>query len=247
MLGELHDGRRRERLGVRRDAEPVGRRQRRAGLDVGQPVGGRQARARRRGARRPGSPAPGRSRPGTPATSRSRRRRRAPPDVRGPRRDPMSPCGRRSVVSAIAERAYGRRPWGSCRCWTSRSSTTATPRTPWSATAPRARSAPARSATAARSSSTPTAGVDPAILDAYERTGFYVFEGVLDQDELDDIERDVIEILDRAPVTKGADDRPPRPPGPRRRRPGPQHRLGQAAVGPVRRHRAPRTAATRRR
>ena len=46
--------------------------------------------------------------------------------------------------------------------------------------------------------------LDPAILDAYERHGFYIFEGVLDQDELDDIERDVAEILERAPVTKGA-------------------------------------------
>ncbi len=46
--------------------------------------------------------------------------------------------------------------------------------------------------------------VDPAILEAYERTGFYVFEGVLGPEELEDIERDVIEILDRSPVTKGA-------------------------------------------
>jgi hypothetical protein len=46
--------------------------------------------------------------------------------------------------------------------------------------------------------------LDPAILEAYERTGFYIFENVLGQDELDDIERDVAEMLDRAPVTKGA-------------------------------------------
>ena len=54
--------------------------------------------------------------------------------------------------------------------------------------------------------------LDPAILDAYEAHGFYVFEGVLGQDELDDIERDVADMLDRAPVTKGADvDRHGRP------------------------------------
>jgi hypothetical protein len=54
--------------------------------------------------------------------------------------------------------------------------------------------------------------LDPAILDAYEEHGFYIFTGVLGQDELDDIERDVIDMLDRAPVTKGADvDRHGRP------------------------------------
>jgi hypothetical protein len=42
------------------------------------------------------------------------------------------------------------------------------------------------------------------ILDAYRRCGFYIFESVLAQDELDDIERDVAELLERAPVTKGA-------------------------------------------
>jgi hypothetical protein len=54
--------------------------------------------------------------------------------------------------------------------------------------------------------------LDPAILDAYWRDGFYIFEGVLQQDELDDIERDVADILERAPVTKGAEvDRHGRP------------------------------------
>ena len=54
--------------------------------------------------------------------------------------------------------------------------------------------------------------LDPAILDAYEEHGFYVFTGVLGPAELDDIERDVIDMLDRAPVTKGADlDRHGRP------------------------------------
>lgn len=46
--------------------------------------------------------------------------------------------------------------------------------------------------------------LDPAILAAYDRCGFYVFDGVLGDDELDDIERDVAAMLDNAPVTKGA-------------------------------------------
>jgi hypothetical protein len=46
--------------------------------------------------------------------------------------------------------------------------------------------------------------VDPTILDAYEEHGFYVFTGLIGQDELDDIERDVIDMLDRAPVAKGS-------------------------------------------
>lgn len=54
--------------------------------------------------------------------------------------------------------------------------------------------------------------LDPAILDAYERIGFYVFEGVLGQDELDDIERDVADIIERLPAAKGAElDRHGRP------------------------------------
>ena len=46
--------------------------------------------------------------------------------------------------------------------------------------------------------------LDPAILDAYSRCGFYIFEGVLKEDELEDIERDVADMLERAPVTKDA-------------------------------------------
>jgi len=54
--------------------------------------------------------------------------------------------------------------------------------------------------------------IDPAILDAYGRHGFYIFEGVLGAEELADIERDVADLLDRAPVTKGAElDRHGRP------------------------------------
>lgn len=46
--------------------------------------------------------------------------------------------------------------------------------------------------------------LDPTILDAYSRHGFYVFEGVLDAEERDDLEAGVADMLDRAPVTKGA-------------------------------------------
>jgi hypothetical protein len=42
------------------------------------------------------------------------------------------------------------------------------------------------------------------ILDAYWRCGFYVFENVLQADELTDIEADLHNILDRLPVEKGA-------------------------------------------
>jgi hypothetical protein len=46
--------------------------------------------------------------------------------------------------------------------------------------------------------------VHPDILDAYWRTGFYVFEGVLGAEELADIESDVQDILDRLPAEKGS-------------------------------------------
>jgi len=46
--------------------------------------------------------------------------------------------------------------------------------------------------------------LDPAIVDAYWRCGLYIFEGLLDQQELKDIESDIAEILARAPVTKDA-------------------------------------------
>ena len=41
------------------------------------------------------------------------------------------------------------------------------------------------------------------IVEAYWRCGFYVFENVIEQDELADIEQDVLNILDRAPVEPG--------------------------------------------
>lgn len=44
----------------------------------------------------------------------------------------------------------------------------------------------------------------PEILEAYWRTGFYVFEGVLAAGELADIEADLQDILSRLPVRKGA-------------------------------------------
>ena len=40
-------------------------------------------------------------------------------------------------------------------------------------------------------------------LDAYWRYGFYVIEGLLDQAELDDLEADIADVLDRAPVAAG--------------------------------------------
>ena len=46
--------------------------------------------------------------------------------------------------------------------------------------------------------------LDAQITDAYSRHGFYVFQGLLSQKEQKDIERDVSEILARAPVTKDA-------------------------------------------
>lgn len=42
------------------------------------------------------------------------------------------------------------------------------------------------------------------IIDAYWRCGFYVFEGVLQADELADIETDIKSILDRLPVAQGS-------------------------------------------
>ncbi len=58
----------------------------------------------------------------------------------------------------------------------------------------------------------PDGSLDPAILDSYWRHGFYVFEGVLGPEELAEIERDLVDLLDRAPVSPGAEtDRHGRP------------------------------------
>jgi hypothetical protein len=46
--------------------------------------------------------------------------------------------------------------------------------------------------------------LDPAILADYSRCGFYIFEGLLSRAELHDIERDVVDMLERAPTHKGA-------------------------------------------
>lgn len=43
------------------------------------------------------------------------------------------------------------------------------------------------------------------ILDAYNRCGFYVFTGVLDQGEIDDLAAEFDAVLDNAPVSKGDD------------------------------------------
>jgi len=42
--------------------------------------------------------------------------------------------------------------------------------------------------------------LNPAILDSYWKHGFYVFENVVSAEELKDIERDVAEIIERAPI-----------------------------------------------
>lgn len=47
-------------------------------------------------------------------------------------------------------------------------------------------------------------GLHPDILEAYWRTGFYVFEGVLRPEEIADLEADVKSILDRLPSEKGS-------------------------------------------
>jgi hypothetical protein len=44
----------------------------------------------------------------------------------------------------------------------------------------------------------------PDILDAYWRCGFYIFEGVLDPNELADIEADLFDIMERLPAEKDA-------------------------------------------
>lgn len=51
---------------------------------------------------------------------------------------------------------------------------------------------------------TPSGELHPEIVAAYWRCGFYVFEGVLNYDELADIERDLHDIRDRLPAEKGA-------------------------------------------
>lgn len=59
---------------------------------------------------------------------------------------------------------------------------------------------------------TDTGDLDPDIVEAYWRCGFYVFEGALRPEELADIERDLFDIMDRLPVEKGAEvDRKGRP------------------------------------
>ena len=41
------------------------------------------------------------------------------------------------------------------------------------------------------------------ILDAYWKYGFYVFEGVLGEEELKDIEADLFDIMERLPTERG--------------------------------------------
>src|SRR5579862_2379383 len=46
--------------------------------------------------------------------------------------------------------------------------------------------------------------LDTAFLESYWRHGFYILEGVLDEAELDDLESDVAELLDRAPASEAS-------------------------------------------
>lgn len=46
--------------------------------------------------------------------------------------------------------------------------------------------------------------LDPAIIESYSRHGFYIFEGVFGEAELGEIEHDVADMLDRAPIAKDA-------------------------------------------
>ena len=50
----------------------------------------------------------------------------------------------------------------------------------------------------------PDGSLDPDILDAYWRCGFYVFEGVIGADELADIEADLFDIIGRLPTEQGS-------------------------------------------
>ena len=47
--------------------------------------------------------------------------------------------------------------------------------------------------------------VDEAILDAYWRTGFYIFEGALAAEEMSELKGEFDELVDRAPVATGAE------------------------------------------
>ena len=46
--------------------------------------------------------------------------------------------------------------------------------------------------------------LDPAIIEAYRRTGFYVFEGAIGAQELDELKADLHNMMDRFPTSRGA-------------------------------------------
>ena len=46
--------------------------------------------------------------------------------------------------------------------------------------------------------------LDPAIREAYDRTGFFVFEGVVDEAELAELDADLVRLLERAPADEGS-------------------------------------------
>lgn len=47
-------------------------------------------------------------------------------------------------------------------------------------------------------------GLHPDILEAYSQHGFYVFEGVIDPGEIEELRAGVAELIERAPIRKGA-------------------------------------------
>jgi len=52
----------------------------------------------------------------------------------------------------------------------------------------------------------------PEIIESYQQTGFYVFEGLIDSDEMAELESDLADLLERTPATQGAEvDRKGRP------------------------------------
>lgn len=46
--------------------------------------------------------------------------------------------------------------------------------------------------------------LDPKIIDAYDRTGFYIFENVIDERERSELDADLAGLLDRAPAEEGS-------------------------------------------
>ena len=83
----------------------------------------------------------------------------------------------------------------------------------------------------------PDGGLHPDILEAYWKHGFYVFEGVVGETELNELRADADMMIEHAPVRPGADLDAQRPTC---ARPGLCPRslhAGEAALGPLGRYR----------